>query len=442
MFAFLEWTLDPAKTHRYLNVNKNKLVIRTAILACFVMVANASAENTDATLRSEKNETPPISGWWHEEVPDVISNGKLLLDVRTRFEYADQSGKRDSHASTVRTRMGYETAPISGFRGMVEFEDISIIGNENNFNQAGLNPSAGDRTVIADPEQTEINRAWISYSNRDTVAKLGRQRIILDNARFIGNVGWRQNEQTFDGFSIKNQGLENFTLYYSYIYNVNRIFGDDHPGGNFDSRTHLFQTAYKGFSFGTITGYAYLVDLESGSAKPSSDTFGVSFNGARPLSEDTQVQYRAEFAWQQDAGNNPLDYDTEYYHLQLSGSKKHYKAGVGYESLGSNNGVGFATPLATLHAFNGWADVFLSTPGTGLRDLYFWAGLSLPNKIPLKFVYHNFRSETGGIDLGTEWDVVASKKIGKHWTALVKYANYNGGLADRQKFWAQLGFKY
>ena len=36
---------------------------------------------------------------------------------------------------------------------------------------------------------------------------------------------------------------------------------------------------------------------------------------------------------------------------------------LGYEELGSNAGLyGLQTPLATLHAFNGWADKFLVTP--------------------------------------------------------------------------------
>ena len=39
---------------------------------------------------------------------------------------------------------------------------------------------------------------------------------------------------------------------------------------------------------------------------------------------------------------------------------------AGYEELGSDGGVAaFQTPLATLHAFNGWADLFLTTPGDG-----------------------------------------------------------------------------
>ena len=47
------------------------------------------------------------------------------------------------------------------------------------------------------------------------------------------------------------------------------------------------------------------------------------------------------------------------------------------------------TPLATLHAFNGWADMFLTTPANGLQDLYFRASYTLP----MDFI--EFRSLTG-----------------------------------------------
>ena len=51
---------------------------------------------------------------------------------------------------------------------------------------------------------------------------------------------------------------------------------------------------------------------------------------------------------------------------------------VGWERLSGSEREGqFQTPLATLHAFNGWADKFLSTPVNGIEDLYFrvrWPG--------------------------------------------------------------------
>ena len=42
----------------------------------------------------------------------------------------------------------------------------------------------------------------------------------------------------------------------------------------------------------------------------------------------------------------------------------------GIEYLEGNGTIGFSTPLATLHKFQGFADVFLTTPASGITDAY------------------------------------------------------------------------
>ncbi|NJM55301.1 MAG: hypothetical protein HC841_04765, partial [Verrucomicrobiae bacterium] len=132
--------------------------------------------------------------------------------------------------------------------------------------------------------------------------------------------------------------------------------------------------------------------------------------------------------------------------------------GAGYEYLGSDNNAGVRMPLSTLHAFNGWADVFLTAPApaNGFQDLYFIAAVKLPYEVPLRFIYHEFFSAKGGANYGSEFDIVASKKFGKYFTALVKYAHYDAGDAiqfaappaaavapfDKDVFWAQIEFNY
>lgn len=426
-----------------------KLTIQTtasaiALAATSVLVAqDNSSDASSSSTAAPQTASGTIQSWLDGKLPDAISEGKFLFDVLARYEYANSDAFRHSNAPTVRTRFGYQTAPIHGFTGLLEFENISILGSENNFNQAGL--SGTGRTPIADPETTEVNQAWIAYNNFQTTAKFGRQRVKLDNDRFVGNVGWRQNEQTFDAVTLQNTSLPDTTLTYGYIFNVNRIFGDSHPAGDLETETHVFNGSYDGFSFGKITPYAYLLDLDSAPAL-SSDTFGLSFAGDYTFDNapESKITYRAEYAHQIDAAANPTDYGTDYYTLQGGAVCGRYNAGAGYEVLGSDNGVGFSTPLATLHAFNGWADTFLATPGNGLRDVYGWVGMTLPYNFPLKVLYHDFRSDVGSVDYGNEWDAVISKKLGDHWTGLVKYARYDGKppYFDTERLWIQLGFKY
>jgi hypothetical protein len=115
------------------------------------------------------------------------------------------------------------------------------------------------------------------------------------------------------------------------------------------------------------------------------------------------------------------------------------------DNKGAAGRTGFSTPLATLHAFNGWADVFLNTPAAGLQDLYAFAQVTLPGAFPLRFVYHKFDADSGSGDFGQEFDVLLSRKLGKHWTALAKYAYYDAEdlpYTDVHKFWLQLEFNY
>ena len=43
---------------------------------------------------------------------------------------------------------------------------------------------------------------------------------------------------------------------------------------------------------------------------------------------------------------------------------------MGIEILANDKETSFATPLATLHKFNGFADQFLATPSQGLEDKF------------------------------------------------------------------------
>jgi hypothetical protein len=347
---------------------------------------------------------------------------------------------------------------------MIEGEDVRVIGPEMNFNAAGSN-NRNYKPVVADPPTTELNQAWLAYSYTNMLTlKGGRERIVLDNHRFIGDVGWRQNMQTFDAATIEFKPIKDLSFFYGYVWDVHRVFGDvsglpaTSANHDFQSSSHLINISYTPCQYVRFVGYAYLLDLNlaNGTAARfdnSSATYGGYLAGSAPLTDKLSLGYRGEFAWQTDYANSALEYEAPYFNLEVSGNLKPFAFGAGYEVLGSgaNSGAGggragFRTPLATLHAFNGWADTFLTTPSNGLDDIYTFAQVTLPEQIPLRFIYHKFDADFGGADFGQEFDVVASKKFGKYWTALLKYACYDGKAApanfDLQKFWAQVEFNF
>lgn len=368
-----------------------------------------------------------------DDFTGALIGGKPTADLRLRYESVDQANAlKDANAATLRLRLGYETGQYRGFGALVEAETVTALGGES-YNSTVNGETA--YSIVADPEATEINQAYLSYAGlADTKLKYGRQRIILDNHRFIGNVGWRQNEQTFDAFTLTNASLPETTITAGYIYNVNRVFSDKSPQGDFKMNSPIFNVSYKGWSLGEVVGYGYLLDFTDLAAS-STQTYGLRLKGSAPLA-GVKALYTAEYATQRDYRDNPRDYSLKYYLLEGGVGLSNAEFKLGYEVLGGNGAVAFQTPLATLHAMNGWADQFLVTPGAGLKDAYLSAATTVLGT-RLEAVYHDFRADSNSTRYGTEWDLQAVKAIDKTYAVGAKYARYDakGFSVDTDKFW-------
>ncbi len=423
-----------------------------------------AATNSFASLHSTNALEKLLDG----DIPGALAQGRLNVNARLRYEQDEEEGvkaiTKGAYAPTFRTRLGYTTAPVYGLDAMIEGVNVTALGPEHNYNAAGSN-GQGARPVVADPALTRVDQAWVGYNLTNVLsAKVGQQDINLDNQRFIGDVNWRQNMQTFNAASMSVTPFKDFAIYYSYLWYVNRVFGNVSglPAANtdFKSHSHLINLDYSGWKYGRFVGYAYLLNLKDNVDDLSScATYGGYFAGQAPLSRNLWVDYRAEYAWQTQYGNSPLRYDASYFNLESGLRLDPVALGAGFEDLGGavNGGAAggytsFRTPLATLHAFNGWADVFLTTPSQGLHDLYAYCQVNLPLNLPVYFTFHKYDADYGGGNYGQEYDVMVSRKFLKHWSALLAYAYYQGGDApvpslpspnvDVQKFWAQLEFNY
>jgi len=377
----------------------------------------------------------PFSAAYAESaVSKALAEGTGSASLRYRYEVVDQQNlAEDAEASTVRTRVGYKTGDLSGLSGYIEFEDVRVVGTERyNSTANGLSIYP----VVADVESTELNQGFLLYNTAmETSLKLGRQRIIFDNARFVGNVGWRQNEQTFDALMVSNQSLPDTEVKFAYLSNINTITATDA-----DLKGILLNATYSGLSAGKLTGYSYMLDYDNSTA--DSQTLGVRFSGKQKAG-DVGILYTAEFATQSDYADAPSTVDADYTLIEGGVDVAGVTAKLGYEVLSGDGTYGFQTPLATKHAFNGWADKFLATPATGLQDTYF----SVMGKVAgtkLLAVYHEFSADQGSADYGSEIDLLAAKKISKHYTVGVKYASYDADTVsvdtDKLWLWGQASF--
>ena len=378
---------------------------------------------------------------------EALKASKVLANLRLRYEGADfDNGTEAADVLSYRARIGLETGEFLGTKVLIEFDHIEDLAG--NFNDT-VNGNTG-YAVIADPNTAELNRLQLTNTALpDTKITVGRQRIILDDSRFVGNVGWRQNEQTFDAVRVTNTSVKGLTLDASYVDQINRIFGDEPASGRFDSKSWFLNAGYKLPVEGMdvkLSGFAYLLDLSN--AGLSSDTIG-----AKVTAKKGPLTLAASYAAQSDAGENPTDYKADYYFAEASFKKKGFNGAVGYEVLGADDDSDgrFTTPLATLHKFNGFADVFLGTPTAGLEDLYIKGGYKTGPIGGLPFinmfaVYHDYDSNEGSVDLGSEIDAVIATKIAKKVGLLFKFADYKQGDAgtpfDRTRYSVQLDYSF
>ncbi len=368
-------------------------------------------------------------------IGSAITDGKLSANFNLRYETVDQDNTaKDADALTLRTRLNYTTGSLNGFSVAVELENSTAIiddykdtiGHGNEF------------SVIADPDHTELDQAYIAYKGDKLSGKIGRQVITMDNHRFVGHVGWRQDRQTFDALTLGYQLSKETKISYAYLTQRNRIFSDKK---DVDAKDHLLNISHK-LSTGKLTGYAYLLE-EDRIGGTEINTYGIRYAGATKLGKN-KVTYSAEFA-QQD--NDTADKSASYFAVEAGTKVASLNVKVGYELLGSDNGeYGFATPLATLHKFNGWADQFLGTPAQGLQDIYVSVGGKLAGG-SWKVVAHDFSADevSNGIDnLGSEIDAVYTKAINKTFKVGIKYAAYNAGdtKVDADKAWVWVEAKF
>ena len=377
----------------------------------------------------------------------MFTQGDVGVDFRYRYEYVDEDGFDDeAKASTLRSRITLQSAIYEGFSFLTQFANVAYIGADD------FNSTKNGKTqypVVPDPKGTEVNQAWLKYGRDDMSGTFGRQQIVLDDQRFVGDVGWRQNDQTFDGFRSQwflDYGL---SLDYAYVYRVNRIFGPDNSTAQpaeWRGDNHFIHLEYKFLEHHSIVGFAYLLDIDdrtgwtpNKSVNNSTDTYGVKYSGVFGA-----FSANASYAHQTDGGDSYLDYDAHYYAVEGAAAFFGIKATLGYEVLASDNGVGFKTPLATLHKFQGWADKFLTTPADGIEDFYIGVAGDL-GPVKLVATWHDFQAEQGSADFGSELDLAATWPVNETWNLQLKYANFSADNSapyeDTQKLWLTVQLK-
>ncbi|WP_457745900.1 hypothetical protein [Sulfurimonas sp.] len=380
----------------------------------------------------------------------ILSDVKVKGEVRTRYEYADvkSNGVDAANAVTART----ELAVTGGLLGVDNLTATLGISTVNNFGYTNYNPADPTYDTIVDPQQAMLSQASVDYKMGKTALHAGRSHINLDDQRFIGTVGWRQMERSYDTLLVANSDVKNLTLIGAYVYGYAGVGSVTTA----ETGTVLLHANYKVMDALNVTAFGYLL-------ANIHDTYGIRLTGKLPAGP-AKLSYAASYAMQTD---NSLEYgsagvtntvDAQYYDIALNANISGILVGAEYEVLGQNdsNSIaatnGFTTPLATLHKFQGWADVFLGdNNANGLIDMSGRIGYTAKGMGKALVIYHKFDAETGAAtDLGSEVDAVYTNKIPgvNGLKGLLKAAFYSGGetgslhTLDVTKYWVQLDYKF
>ena len=372
------------------------------------------------------------------------TGARVLFEARLRSETVNQQGFADqAHALTLRGRLGWRSQAAHGLQVLIEGEGVAVLDDRYS---APTDPVPG-RPSVADGDTVELNRAQVRWTGLpETEFTVGRQRLVVGNGRFVGNSGWRQNEQTFDAVRLATTALTPVTLTYVYADRVQRPLGHAHAQGVWRGDIHLLQ-AETNTPWGRLGAFGLAIDLDSAAAQ-SSTTLGARLAGSRPLADDLTLTWAGDYAIQRDNGANPADSSLDFLAVTVGLKTPRWSTDLGYERLDGDGVSAFQTPLGSGHAYLGWSDVIGATPAFGVRDRFVRGAVNVPamgRTLRLAAEAHAFDCADGAFALGRELNFSASLPLNAHWSVEAQAARFEAdhpAFADTDKGWLILEYRY
>lgn len=376
---------------------------------------------------------------------EALTGGSLLLNLRPRYERVEQDGRQvDANALTLRSLLGWKTGSYRGFGATVQIIDVGRANDNYNDTRNGKTAYP----VVADPDNTDVNQMFLDYTGLpDTRLRLGRQSIKLDNVRFVGNVEFRQVMQVFNGATVENTSLPGTALYAGHLERLKTVFGDQQ-----EIRLEVLHVAHEWSPGQSLVGYGYFHDSPktasaTGFADNSNRIIGIRADGAQPFGAANKLLYTLEYARQRPYADGDARIDADYLRAGAGLGRDAFLVRVDYEKLGSNDGLyGFQTPLGTNHLFQGWADLFLTTPRQGIRDLYLTAAGSV-GKAKWAAEFHDFDADHGDLHYGRELDLSLTYPLRKGLSGKIEVARFredeilaSARKPDTDKVWFTLTY--
>jgi hypothetical protein len=414
---------------------------------------------------------------------DSIKQGKPLTSFRLRYESVQQDGLqpptivgtkinptaakdlKDADGITLRSLIGWQSAPFHNFSFAAQMINVSKFQDNFNdstngtlINSVSNQPDKVEYAKIIDPDDTDINQLFVDWTGiKNTRFRVGRQAVNLDNVRFVGDIGFRQVMQVFDGATVLNKSLPDTEIYVGHMERVKQITTKTRDEGALE----MVNVRYRFSPTEFLVGYGYLSsfdDLGLGrawfgnapatggvavgkngnknqTANQGNKTLGLRLDGTHPFNPNFRAHYTAEYAKQSDYSDGDSRIDAHYYKFGGGLGFDNFNMRIDQELLSSNNSqYAFQTPFGTNHLFQGWVDKFLATPVEGIQDTFVTATYKFDDflffadyhwlKSDEDFHTVGGRAATNGSKYGKEWNVAATWTPNKNWLAKIEYGKF------------------
>ena len=402
---------------------------------------------------------------------DAIKGGKNLTSFRLRYEKVEQDGLqpapstkdlKDAEGITLRSLIGWQTAPFHNFSFAAQVIDVSKLKDDFNdstngtlINAVSNQPGKVQYAKIVDPDNTGINQLFVDWTGiKNTRIRAGRQQINLDNVRFIGDIGFRQVMQVYDGVSVLNKSIPDTEIFLAHIERVKQINTELRSDGALEIANLKYRISptesligygyFSGFEdlgfgrawFGNAAGVGGVAAGKNGNINQNADQgnkiLGIRLDGVHKLNDDWKGLYTAEYAKQTDYNGGDSRIDAHYYKLGGGAAYGNFTLRADQELLSSNDGkYAFQTPFGTNHLFQGWVDKFLATPVEGIKDSFVTATYKYGDFMFFAD-YHviqsdkNFNTVGGGTGdtYGKEWNAAVTYNVNKNFMTKLEYGKF------------------
>ena len=415
------------------------------------------------------------------QASDISFSGQIRprMEIADINDFNDQTDINTAFATRVRFNVKAKANPDTS--AFLQFQSVGLWGGAGTATSNRTATGGGGAEANDQLNDVGLHQAYFTVNNfagLPVLVKVGRQEIVLDGHRLIGNTGWTPGAQTHDAI-LALHSADNHTLAYAYskgaessAWGGTMVSADSgaNAGDTNDVNSHVFWGNLQGINSGDLSVYYIFLDNDSSLSGQGGDLQTV---GLRQKGKLMGLDYRAEGYYQygeggayssgsafQAAYSQHQDVSTNAYMFGLRLGKTYksvqwtptvtlwydHLSGTDDDDIHEQTWGTFHTLFDTGHKFYGFMDHYLSATGAGsgnmgLQDLALKVKLKPRDKWTLKADLHHFMtavspasktliiantnlSNNSTNDLGQELDLTLAHGYNANTKIVFGYSHY------------------